>query len=208
MTTDFVQRSFAAPELETGDGRTIVGLVVPFDIESEVSDPPELGGTGIPYREVWRAGAFRNVVKAPHLVRLNYEHGRELGAQIATGTELVERDDGLHATFRALESPFGDQGLALVRSGSAVGLSIGARMHERGSRGDPRHGLVEPIRVARIEHVALTDHPAYVGAGVTAVRSALVGDKGPEFVAPVPAADELGQWLDWLAETRAHSRRS
>lgn len=196
--SEFLVRSFPT-ELAAADtdGRTIVGICVPYDVESEVSDPVERGGLGIAYREVWRAGAFRNVLKAPHMVKLVYEHEeRSILNVVGHGVELVERSEGLEGTFRAVGAP-GDQALELINAGTTRGLSIGVLMHERGSRGDPRHELVERVRVAKLLHVALTGTPAYAAAGVTAVRSG--GDDVVD--------DELGTWLDWIAESRANSRR-
>lgn len=184
-------RSFDAA-LEVGDGRTITGRCVPFDIEATVADPWD----PVPYREVWRAGAFRSIVKAPHLVHLNFEHDeRSILNRLGTVTELIERDDGLHATFRAVGAP-GDQALELIAAGALRGLSLGVIMHERGSRTLP-DGTVERTRVARLPHVALTGSPAFPGAEITAVRSA---DPGGDTDPGTPALEAV---LDWAAQARA-----
>lgn len=185
--SELIVRSFDA-ELETGDGRTIVGRCVPYDVETTVADAPN----PVTYREVWRAGAFRHILRGAQRVKLNYEHeDRSILNVVGSAVELVEAADGLHGTFRALGAP-GDQALELIRSGTVRGLSIAVRMHERGSRtsGD---GLVERVRVAQLEHVALTATPAYPEAGVTAVRTDAVPD-GPS---------KLTEILDWLAAERA-----
>lgn len=190
--SETVTRAFALDELEAGDGRTIVGRCVPYDIEREVADPPEF----VPYREVWRAGAFRHVVRAPNRVLLNYDHRDDLGNQVGLATELVERDDGLHAVFRAYDTTVAsaNTALAMVREHALRGLSIQATMHPRGTNRDG--GLVERVRVAMLHHVALTATPAYDTAEVLAVRSAQ-----PGLVDPTPPA--VAETLDYLARARA-----
>lgn len=190
--TEHIERTFDADLEATGDGRTIIGRCVPYDVEALVADPDRP-----PYREIWRAGAFRYVLKAPHLVGLNFEHSRDLGGQIGRAVELEERGDGLWGTFRALPTVFGEQGLELVRSGGVRGLSVSCYMHDRGSRAGV--GVVERVRVSKLEHVALTDHPAYLDAAVTAVRS---DGRAP---AGTPALDEV---LDWQARASTRFVRS
>jgi phage head maturation protease len=169
--SELLVRSFDADL--AGDGRTIVGRIVPFDVEATVSDPDR----PVPYREVWRRGAFRHVLRAPHLVRMVYEHDdRTILNVVGHATALEERDDGLHGEFRAVG-----------------GLSVGAYMHERGSRPGPT-GEVERVRVSRLAHVALTGIPAFSDAEVLAVRS---GDPG---ASETPA---LASVLDWSARARA-----
>src|SRR5580765_2083996 len=152
--TEPLLRSFDAA-LEVGDGRTIIGRCVPFDVAAEVADPPDY----LPYTEVWRSGAFRNIVKAPHLVRLNFEHDeRSILNQLGQVLELVERSDGLYGTFRAIGDP-GTHALELIAAGALRGLSLGVIMHDRGSR--TVGGVVERVRAQPLTHVALTNYPAF-----------------------------------------------
>lgn len=156
-------RRYAASVVE-GDGRTIVGRCVPYDEVAHVVDGPTL----TPYREVYRHGAFSRASRDPARVLLNYEHREGIGDVVGTAVELVERDDGLHGIFRALGGVPGDQALELIRANACVGLSVGVIPHPRGTR-VLDDGTVERSRV-RLVHVALTSSPAYLGAGVVAVR--------------------------------------
>lgn len=183
MTLERIDRTFATT-FDVGDGRTIVGRIVPYDEPATVAD-----GDGEPYVELFRRGSYRNVVKDPSRVLLTFEHFDDLGNQIAHATDLVERDDGLHGTFRALDSSFGEQGLALIRSGAVLGLSVRALIHPHGTR--LRNGIMERTQVARLEHVALTRSPAYAGAGVLAVRSGSEDFTTPEIASRLALADEL-----------------
>lgn len=158
----FVRRY--ATTLDVGDGRTIIGRCVPYDVPATVVDP----ASPAPYSEVVRHGAFRRSVKAPNRVLLRYEHLRDLPNVIGRAVELVEHDDGLHGTFRAVDGNIGDHALELIRAGFVTGLSVEAVIHPNGTR--LRDGLVERTLLL-LDHVALTSSPAYDGAEITAVRS-------------------------------------
>jgi HK97 family phage prohead protease len=146
--------------LEVGDGRTVVGRCVPYGEVAEVSDRG-----GPPYLETFARGAFRSVCKAPNRVILDVEHStREIGY----GREIVERDDGLHGTFRLIDTEQADSALELLRAGVYVGLSVEAVPLGPGKRGP--NG--EVIRTAcHLDKVALCRQPAYQGAQVMAVRT-------------------------------------
>lgn len=182
--TTTITRAYAA-ELEVGDGRTIVGRIVPYGEVARVAD-----GAGEPYDEVWLPGAFRRVMRAADRVLLNYEHRAGLLDQVARCTALADGDGGLDGEFRAFDGPVGDHALELVRSRAVLGLSVQARVPAR--RRVRADGVVERTLATTLEHVALTASPAYAGAVVTAVRSA-----GELLEAPETAGiDEVRAWLD------------
>lgn len=156
-----IERRYSGP-VEVGDGRTIVGLCAPYDVVATVED----GGPS--YQEVIRAGAFRRSTRAPNRVLLNYEHRTDLGNVIGPATELVERENGLHGTFRVLPGALGDHALEIIRSGACTGLSVSAALHPQGSR--IVDGVVER-RLLLLDHVAITASPSYDGAEVLALRS-------------------------------------
>lgn len=164
MTDVLVVRHIAEALEVAGDGRTIVGRCVPYGVPATVCDP--MLNDGVPYTEVYRAGAFRRAARAPERVLLNFEHSGALLDQCGRAAELVERDDGLHGSFRAIGAP-GDHALELIASGAVTGLSVGVLVSTRLRLVD---GVCERT-TARLEHVALTTHPAYDTALVTGVRS-------------------------------------
>jgi HK97 family phage prohead protease len=174
-----VVRAYAGP-VDVDDGRTIVGRCVPFDVPAMVAEPD-----GVPYREIWRAGAFRRVCRGAGRVLLNYEHRPGLVDTIGPAVALEERDDGLYGTFRAMAGVPGDQALELIRSGAVVGLSVQAVVPASSRRLDD--GTIERTFAKRLEHVALTGTPAYRDAAVTAVRSG-------EREEPVPRIDDVRAW--------------
>lgn len=147
-----------------GDGRTVVLACVPFDVPATVDD-----GEG-PYREVFRRGAFAQVVKAPNRVELRYAH--QPGVPYGFGVDLVEDPKYLLGSFRVAPSDAGDQVLALVKDDQLRGVSIGY-LAGKSQEGRDAHGpLVERLRVKRLAEVSLTPAAAYEDAHVLAVRAA------------------------------------
>lgn len=168
-----ITRAFAGPlELadETGDGRTIAGRCVPYDVPALVADPNEPE----PYFEVWKRGVFKNQIKAPNRVPLVFAHREGFADQIGRGVDFTDAPDGLEATFR-LWPDAAANAREMIRDGTCAGLSIHAAVPVSGSRRRP-DGTVER-RSARLIHVALVGEPAFADAHVTAIRAA--GDGPP-----------------------------
>ena len=157
-----IVRMFPA-ELSVADGRTVVGRCVPYGEVAEVAD-----NGGAPYLEMFARGAFRGVCKAPQRVMLDFEHSPLVANVVGTGRELTEHEDGLHGTFRMLDTPAADTALELVRAGIVTGLSVAAIPLGPGRRGPSG----ETVRTnCHLDRVALCRQPAYQGAQISAVRS-------------------------------------
>lgn len=163
--TERIERRYTT-DLDVSDGRSIIGRCVPYNEPTTAADPPDF----VPYVEVVRPGAFGRFLRAHRSgrFRLTYEHQTDPLSVLASADELVERDDGLHGVFRALDGRVGDQAIELVRSGTCTGLSVTALVHRSRTLDD---GTVERTRLQLVD-VALTANPAYRGAAVTALRSA------------------------------------
>ena len=156
-----------------GDGRTLIGRAVPFDVELDVWDFWD------DYTEVFRRGAFAKTIRdrAKPVPLLVHHNRRELG--IGKAVDLEERDDGLWAAFHLAATERADEVLELVREDVISGLSIGFEPIDGGdrtTRGKDREppadtDLVERLEV-RLHEVSICNFPAYDTAGVSAVRSA------------------------------------
>ena len=161
---------------DAGDGRTLVGLAVPFGVELEVSD--YWGWDS--YTEVFEKGSFTKTIRdrsKPVPLLAHHAH-RALG--IGRATSLVETDAGLEATFHLTEGvQLADEVLALVLDEAISGLSIGfepvKESRTEGSARTPpsRSDLVVRTEVA-LREVSVCNFPAYELAGVTGVRDASV----------------------------------
>ncbi len=182
-----VVRTFQATIASDGDGRTLEGLVIPFDIEARVSDPP----TFEPYMESISPGAFRSVVNAPNRVLLDFEHygamNDALGSMgsiagtLGHAVHLEERGDGLYGQFRVLRGPDGDKALELAREGVLGGFSA-AMKPLRSAR--TAGGTMRRLKM-HLDRVSLCRVGAYEQARVMAIRTEQIID-----------ADDYAQPLD------------
>lgn len=144
--------------------RTFEGMIVPWGRPARVQRP-------IPGWESYRRGALdRSLGEARRPIPLLVRHSEAEPAAVLIAHE--NREDGHHATFRALETTAGRDALELIREGLYTGLSIGgyavpARTTiKRGVRGEQ---LIERAEI-RLDHVGLVREPAFEEAVV--LRSA------------------------------------
>jgi HK97 family phage prohead protease len=151
-----------------GDGRTLVGRAVPYGQTADIG-----GGN----RERFVPGAFAKQIAHARGgggfggVKLYTSHGdRERGGLAAGKTvELAEQMDGLHGSWRLFDTQAGNDALTHVREGDMLGLSIGFKATDGGTRRGA-DGALERHAV-HLDHVALTDAPVYSQAAVMSVRS-------------------------------------
>lgn len=141
-----------------GDGRTVVGIAVPYDVEQRVS-PTVV--------EVFRKGVFRDVTRAANRVKLLFQHRSD--SPIGRATMLEERDDGLYGEFRISKTEAGDEALELIRDGVLTNLSVGFQP----LKDEKRNGIINRIK-AHLAEVSLVTFGAYGdAANIVAVRSEL-----------------------------------
>jgi HK97 family phage prohead protease len=189
-------RSFT-PDLEVrsdGDGRTIVGIAVPYG--RTINVPSE----GI--RERFARGAFNHQLRAANRIAFARDH-LPFGGVLIGATKLL-RDDaaGLYGEWRVSRTAMGDETLELVRDGALRELSVGFK--ERRNRMVPDAGgpITERVK-ADASEVAVVMAGAYgkAGAVMTGVRSLALPDGGPEWdLEPDEDPHELA--LRSLEETR------
>jgi uncharacterized protein len=144
---------------DDGDGRTISGLVVPYN------SPARVGG----YVESFTLGAFRDA--DPEQVPLLAVHDHA-SLPIGRAMTLAEEDRGLAGSFRVSETRAGDEVLTLIRDGAVRGLSVGFIPLPGGDRWSADRTRVERTR-ARLIEVSVTPWPIYDAARIAAVRAAV-----------------------------------
>lgn len=160
-----LHRTFT-PELEIrsaakgGDGRTVVGLAVPYGHAQRIDD--EL-------TERFVMGAFAHQIEAARRVKFSRNHMSQGGTLIGRTTLLREDAAGLYGEWRVSATPAGDETLELLRDGVLTDLSIGFR-----ARQDRRvsGGVVERVRADLIEVSVVLEGAYGEAALVSAVRSA------------------------------------
>jgi HK97 family phage prohead protease len=161
--TDRITRAFAG-DIEVrsdGDGRTVVGIVAPFDQVARVSD----GGPA--YDEMFARGAFaRSIAERGDRVKLLSQHQVHANP---LGRAVLLREDaaGLYGEFVVSRTQAGDEALELIRDGALDAFSIGFRpINQRRDR-----GITVRTEVA-IREASLVTIGAYSEARVLAVRNA------------------------------------
>lgn len=148
---------------EHGDGRTLYGRAVPYNVTTDIGRD----------RERFVPGAFSRQLSMspPEHVKLYDAHSNRIDGRMPVGktTRLTEQPDGLYGEWRMFDTSAGEDALKLVKAGEVTGLSIGFRSASNGSaRTDD--GVIER-RSAHLDHVALTHEPQYQDATVLAVRA-------------------------------------
>jgi HK97 family phage prohead protease len=154
-----------------GDGRTIFGLAVPYDVELDVSDWWD------DYTEVFRKGSFAKTIRdRSHPVPLLVSHERR-ALPIGASVDLSEEEDGLHAAFHLAATPKADEVLALVAEDAISGLSIGfepvtTNITAGPQRTPPSLRDLHERSAVKLHEVSVCNFPAYEDAGVHGVRAA------------------------------------
>jgi len=149
-------RRFRAVDLELRDGDaglTVTGLVVPYGVETPITEARPDGV--IKYREMFVPGAFQRAQRVPYRTTLTYDHDTSVGYRLGYGLGFTDTPEGLVGEFK------------LDGSTAAKARDILGSSHKSFSVGfwsiNPR---------AFTERADSLAEPAYAGAGVTSIRSA------------------------------------
>lgn len=168
---------------QTGDGRTLEGIVVPYGETTYA--------TADPHGEAFQRGAFTRTIAAaqdrPVKLFRNHDHSRAIG--LATGWDPDHRK-GLWGRFTLRDHPETEDVMAEVREGLLDSFSIGFRpvRTERSPSG------VRVITEAALAEVSLLALAAYSGARVLATRGP--GSVVPE-LPPMPVVDLTPVVMPW-----------
>jgi HK97 family phage prohead protease len=148
---------------DDGDGRTLVGPLLPWGVEARVMDRGRL------VVETFEIGALADA--DPAKVPLMRTHPRDPGTlPIGVTVELEDRADAAWGSWRVSKTALGDEVLELARDGVPLSLSIGFAEVPGGSRWTADRKRVTRTRAA-LDHVAVVRVGAYAGAGVIGVRA-------------------------------------
>ena len=158
-----------------GDGRTICGICVPYNVEQRIHAS---------LTEVFRPGVFSRVIPNAHRVKLLVGHDAK-ALPIGRATLLREDANGLYGEFRVSKGNRPDDILELVADGALSELSIGFQPLKDNRRTD---GVVERL-AAHLAEVSLVTFGAYgTAAQVVGVRDE----------SPTPNIDAVIELLEGL----------
>jgi HK97 family phage prohead protease len=181
--TETMYRTFR-PELEVrsqGDGRTIVGIAVPYGAPTRINER---------LVEQFAKGAFNHQLRAANRVRFTREHMDLGGSLIGAATLLRDDPAGLYGEFRVSKTPLGDETLELVRDGALSHLSVGFRERENRKLAG---GVTERVK-ADLSEVAVVMQGAY-GELATAVGVRSAQAAGPVDVEAIELRAKAEEFL-------------
>lgn len=172
-------------ELEVrGDGRTVIGLCVPFDAPTQIREA--MGG----YAETFQRGSFaRTIAERGDRVKFLAHHDRR---SMPLGRAVLLREDaaGLYGEFRVSKTAAGDEALELIRDGALDALSIGFEPIPSRDVWSRDRSAVTRTEV-RLHEVSAVSFPAYESALISGVREA----------APTLSVDAARRRLDLITKT-------
>lgn len=168
-----LHRAFTVPEPEVqtrSDGRrTVTGLVVPYMKPAEIAEVRD--GRVVVYSEQFAPGSMERAAAAPNRVMLQIEHDERLERLAGYGLSFRDSDDesGCVGQF-VLHPSMADRAMELLKS-SHRGLSVTFTTINP-LWGTERSGELVTRRAVHTRAVAAVPDPAYIDAGVLALRSA------------------------------------
>nr|DAK28273.1 MAG TPA: head maturation protease [Caudoviricetes sp.] len=149
------RREFTARTTYSDDGRTIRGLAVPFDTETEI----------VPgFREKIQRGAI-NLDTMPSLF---YRHSEPIGVI----TAMSETSEGLEIEARVSDTALGRDAATLAKDGAIRSLSIGFFEREYTDTTTPDGATLRTQTDIDLREISLVPIPAYDAATITQVRAA------------------------------------
>lgn len=147
-----------------GDGRTVRGIIVPWDTVAIVRDADDED----PYAEAFAPGAFDRWLGTvgPERVKFLRHHLRSADP-IGRATLLRNDAAGQYGEFYVSKTAAGDDILELVRDGVLDAFSIGFRPGDH----TPLKDVTYRTRAA-LDETSIVTFPAYADARVSGLRSA------------------------------------
>lgn len=185
MIDGFCIRSTVSELEVTGDGRTVTGILAPYNEVARVDD-----GFG-PYWETFEPGCFDRCLRGkPSYLRVQLEHN---GHWVGRGEMWRDGPVGLAADLRLDNTEAGREAAFKIRDGQTPGLSLAFIPGQSPTLRRGNRDIVSRRKIKAIHHVALCATPAYLGAQVAAVREAPAATGPPE---------RLVYWREWTERVR------
>ena len=156
MNTPMLIRKFGAHlRADADDGRTLTGLAVPLDVETEIFPG-------------WREKIARGAIDLTSSPALFYRHSEPIGVI----TSMTEAPEGLQITARFSDTTLGRDAATLARDGAIKNLSIGFFEREYTDEITDDGATLRTQHAIDLREVSLVPVPAYEDAKITAVREA------------------------------------
>lgn len=193
FATEIVERSDAAVLTDDVDfkQRIIDIIAVPYEQEAEIRWRGEV------WHEVFSRSSFDGI--QDHAGRIPVRREHTLGETVGRVIKLDPRyERGLLASVKIARTIKGDETLQLAAE-DMLGASVGYFVKRPSDVEMNRRSMLRRVKRAFLDHLAMTDVPAYVGAVPVAVREGLSAQPvaGGPLVTPVldeVLNDDLLSW--------------
>lgn len=163
--------------------RIIDVIAVPYEQEAEVT------WRGETWREVFSRSAFNGIENSAGRVPVNREH--RIGDTVGKIVRLDPYDHrGLLASVKIARTLRGDDTLQLAAEGM-LGASVGYFVKKGSDVETNRSTMLRRVYRAFLQHLAMTESPAYVGAETVAVREGLLAQPAAGEPLVTPFLDEF-----------------
>ncbi|HZO69404.1 MAG TPA: HK97 family phage prohead protease [Kribbellaceae bacterium] len=173
------------PEAVNFKDRTIELVAMPWNVETEILFRSQV------WRELFLRGAFNDAIKAGARIPVNREHDHTLTVGRITG--MVDHPHGLLASVKIAKTERGDETLELANDG-ILGGSVGYFLQKMSDVVLDRRAMLRTVKRAFMEHLAMTEIPAYKGADTIAVHSEF--SKHPAAGLQPLVTPELDEWTN------------
>ena len=192
----FHRSSAELPENVSFKDRTIDVVAMPWDIAADIVWRGEVWG------EVFKRGAFTEAIEARARVPVNREHDHQF--TVGRITKMVDHDHGLLASVKIAKTPRGDETLQLADEG-ILGASVGYFLQKMSDVVLDRRAMRRMVVRAFLEHLAMTEIPAFAGADTIAVHDQF--SQHPQAGLQPLVTPALDEWLTDDTLAWASSRR-
>jgi phage head maturation protease len=163
--------------------RIVDVIAVPYEQEAEIV------WRGETWREVFSRSAFDGIEDHAGRVPVNREH--HIGDTVGKIVKLDPRDPrGLLASVKIARTLRGDDTLQLASEGM-LGASVGYFVKKGSDVDTNRRIMMRRVNRAFLQHLAMVESPAYVGAETVAVREGLLTPPAAGEPLVTPSLDEV-----------------
>jgi hypothetical protein len=165
---DISRRAWRADMQVEDENRTITGIAVPFDSETQIAE------RGRVFTERFAPGAFdASIAKRGNRIPVLLMHD-DRALPIGKPVGFRSTADGLIMDARISDTTDGNDALTLVRDGVLSGLSVGFSVPDGGETWTDTSTRV--ITRANLHEVSVVNFPAYDDARIQSVRAATRSD--------------------------------
>ena len=156
MSTPMITRKFGAHlRADADDGRTLIGIAVPLDVETEIFPG-------------WREKIERGAIDLTSTPALFYRHNEPIGVI----PSMTETPDGLQIIARFSDTTLGRDAVTLAKDGAIKNLSIGFFEREYTDEVTDDGATLRTHHAIDLREVSLVPVPAYEDAKIIDVREA------------------------------------